>query len=267
MRLLFLMLLLANVAYVAWELYYPKTNQHPVVTQDPGVKRLVLLSELPKAPKALPQQEIKAPAQVVVTDKPKAEPMAEKTPEHKPAETPQAEPVKKANTPTPAPTSPPAPPKLVQPAFACYTLGPFRHLADLRKLTRRMHEYVAEASYRSHEEREQSVYWVYLPQQKSYEVAKALGEKLKSKNIRDFYVIPKGDQANTVSLGYFKDNKGALRVQKKAKAAGFPAEIQPIFKTYTVYWLDYRVRTDSNIPADVLDLSKLPNVSRLDRSC
>jgi len=111
------------------------------------------------------------------------------------------------------------------------------------------------------------MYWVYLPQQKSHEAANALAARLKRKNIRDYYVVPKGDQANAISLGYFKEKKGALKVQKKAKVAGIPARIDPVFKTYTIYWLDYRVKTDRTIPQTVLNLSSMPGVSRLDRSC
>jgi hypothetical protein len=126
---------------------------------------------------------------------------------------------------------------------------------------------VVEASYRSHEEREQSMYWVYLPRQKSHEKARLLAARLKSKNIRDYYVVPKGDQANAISLGHFKEKKGALRRQKKVKAAGFSAQIDPVFKTYTIYWLDYRVKTDRTIPQTVLNLANMPGVSRLERSC
>ncbi len=251
MRWIFLLLLAANIGYVAWELKHPEPHRH-VVSDDPNVPKLVLLSELDKT------------AQSSLAKSDTATKAAQAKPESKSTKAPEPVVADKEQTPLPAP---PETRKPVPPSFACYTLGPFRDIADLRKLTRDIRDYVAEASFRSHEEREQSMYWVYLPPQKSHEAANALAASLKRKNIRDYYVVPKGDQANAISLGHFKEKNGALQVQKKAKAAGFPARIEPVFKTYTIYWLDYRVKADRTIPQTVLNLSNMPGVSRLERSC
>ena len=259
MRWLFLLLLAANIGYVAWELKHPETHGRPIVSDDPNVPKLVLLSELKHAAPSSP--ETSAATKAVAGQKTRAPDTKPESKTEKAAEPALAEKTKSPPAASPRP-EPPA-----QPSFACYTLGPFRDIVDLRKLTRNIHNYVVEASYRSHEEREQSMYWVYLPRQKSHEKARLLAARLKSKNIRDYYVVPKGDQANAISLGHFKEKKGALRRQKKVKAAGFSAQIDPVFKTYTIYWLDYRVKTDRTIPQTVLNLANMPGVSRLERSC
>ncbi|MCK4704449.1 MAG: hypothetical protein KAT90_03120, partial [Gammaproteobacteria bacterium] len=44
----------------------------------------------------------------------------------------------------------------------CFTLGPFRDLDKLRTVTRGIKEYVVDASYRIHQEKEQATFWVYL---------------------------------------------------------------------------------------------------------
>lgn len=268
MRWIFLLLLAANIGYVAWELKHPETHRRHLVQDNPNVPKLVLLSELeheappPPAKTGVAANEVVEQKTEAADTKPevqqdtKPESKAETTPESTPAE----------NTKTP-PAAPPEPKQPAQPSFACYTLGPFRDIVDLRKLTRDIRGYVVEASFRSHEEREQSMYWVYLPQQKSHEAANELATRLKLKNIRDFYVVNKGHDANAISLGHFKEKKGALRRQKIVKAAGFPAQIDPVFRTYTIYWLDYRVKTDRTIPQTVLNLSNMPGVSRLERSC
>ena len=44
----------------------------------------------------------------------------------------------------------------------CYTLGPFNELDKLRAVTRGIKKYVVAASYRSHQEKEPAMFWVYL---------------------------------------------------------------------------------------------------------
>jgi cell division septation protein DedD len=254
MRWIFLLLLTANIAYVAWELNQPGTHERQLVPEDPAVPKLVLLSELPQA----------APASPDATTTATQGEAEQKTTSPVQAEAENNQKTEKVEVPPPAQPEPKQP---VQPSFACYTLGPFRDIADLRKLTRDIHDYVVEASFRSHDEQEQSMYWVYLPRQKNHEAANALADRLKSKKIRDYYVVPKGDQANAISLGHFKEKERAQSLQKKVKAAGFPALMEPVFKTYTIYWLDYRVQTNRTIPSSALDLSNMPGVSRLDRDC
>jgi hypothetical protein len=43
---------------------------------------------------------------------------------------------------------------------ACHTLGPFRKLDRLRAFTRAIKDYVVDASFRSRDEQEQSMFWV-----------------------------------------------------------------------------------------------------------
>jgi hypothetical protein len=264
MRWIFLLLLAANIGYVAWELKHPETQRRHVVQDNPNVPKLVLLSELGHA---APFPSVKTDEATNAVAEQKAEAANTKPdtkPDSKTEKAPEPALAEKTKAPPAAPLEPKPPAKQ---SFACYTLGPFRDIVDLRKLTRDIRGYVVEASYRSHEEREQSMYWVYLPKQKSREAANALAASLKRKGIHDYYVVNKGDQANAISLGHFKEKKGALRRQKNVKAAGFSAQIDPVFKTYTIYWLDYRVKTDRTIPQTVLNLSNMPGVSRLERSC
>jgi len=54
MRWIFLLLLAANIGYVAWELKHPETHSRHVVQGDPNVPKLVLLSELDKTAQSSP---------------------------------------------------------------------------------------------------------------------------------------------------------------------------------------------------------------------
>lgn len=248
MRWLFLLMLALNLGYFGWEFSQSGARTSPaVVAADGKVPAIVLLSELEQDSSAVNTATASATA---ASSEPEAaaQPAAE-------APEPKSEPESTTAT-TTAP-----------PASACYTLGPFRDLADLRKLIRDIRDYVAAASFRSHEEREQSMYWVYLPPQADHEAAVALAAQLKAKKIRDYYVLNSGEQVNAISLGHFRDKNGALSVLAKARQAGFKPTMEPVFKNYTIYWLDYRVVDGKEIPNTVLDLSRLPNVSRLNRDC
>lgn len=249
MRWLFLLMLVLNIGYFGWEFNQSKARTSPVVvTADGKVPAIILLSELESGSEAAVNTDADAaPASATVAG---SEPETTTQPVVKVPE-PESE---------TAPVSAPS-------ASACYTLGPFRDLADLRKLIRDIRDYVAAASFRSHEEREQSMYWVHLPPQENHDAALALAAQLKAKKIRDYYVLNSGEQVNAISLGHFRDKNGALSVLAKVRQAGFAPVMEPVFKNYTIYWLDYRVVDGKEIPSTVLDLSRLPNVSRLNRDC
>jgi cell division septation protein DedD len=278
MRWIFLFMLAANIAYLGWELNQPAAHRPRAAHSDANVPKIVLLRELSDAASEAADVAEKAPAetaeeQTANNDTPTVQPEVqsqpkETTPEKIPdtAEAETQKPTAAAEVATPPDKLPESNTTAVA-RFACYTLGPFREIADLRKLIRDIREFVVEASFRSREEREQSMYWVYLPPEKSREAANALGAELKRKNIRDYYVVNSGEQVNAISLGHFREKAGALSLAQKVKRAGFTAQIDPVFKSYTIYWLDYQLQTDRAIPVSALDLSRLPNISRFDRNC
>jgi len=150
---------------------------------------------------------------------------------------------------------------------ACFTLGPFRELDTLRALTRNIKEYVDEVGFRSRDEKEPSLFWVYLPPLKNKVQAGKIGKQLKAKKIKDFYIIRSGEKKNGISLGQFRNKGGAYRLAKKVTKLGFNVEVEPLFKTYTLYWLDYRLVDGNSIP-DTLTAEYLAGkISRLSRSC
>jgi len=150
---------------------------------------------------------------------------------------------------------------------ACFTLGPFRKLDTLRALTRNIKEYVEEVGFRSRDEKEPSLFWVYLSPLKDKVQAGKVGKQLKAKKIKDFYIIRSGEKKNGISLGQFRNKDGAYRLAKKVTKLGFDVEVEPLFKTYTLYWLDYRLVDGNSIP-ETLTAEYLTNkISRLSRSC
>ena len=149
----------------------------------------------------------------------------------------------------------------------CYTLGPFRDMEKLRAVTRGIRKYVADASFRSHEEREQSMFWVYLKPAGGYSQAKALANKLKSKKVKDYFIISSEAKLNGVSLGHFREKNRAYAHAKHITSLGFEPEVEALFREYTIYWLDYEVISGETIPESILDKHLTGKINRLVRAC
>lgn len=149
----------------------------------------------------------------------------------------------------------------------CYTLGPFRNLEKLRSVTRDIKNHVVDASYRSHDEKEQSMFWVYLKPSKDYSTAKELGENLKEKKVRDYYIIKEGPKGNGVSLGHFREKNRAYAHAEDIKSMGFKPEVEAIFKDYTIYWLDYELAESKSTPGNMLEKHLTGKINHLVRDC
>jgi hypothetical protein len=156
-------------------------------------------------------------------------------------------------------------------SMSCFTLGPFRDLTRLRGLTREIKSYVTKADFRGREEKEQPLYWVYVKPEKNRAQAIKTGKRLKAGKIKDFYVIRDGEKINGLSLGYFRNKTSAYGLAKKVKRFGFDVIVEPVFKTYTIYWLDYQLAGGVIIPDSILEKytrpTKKQRVSRLPRDC
>ena len=149
----------------------------------------------------------------------------------------------------------------------CYTLGPFRDMEKLRAVTRGIKKYVADASYRSHEEREQAMFWVYLEPAGGYSQAKALAAKLKSKKVKDYFIVSSEEKLNGISLGHFREKNRAYAHAKHITSLGFKPEVEALFKEYTIFWLDYEVISGESIPESILDKHLTGKINRLVRAC
>lgn len=280
MRWFFLILLAVNILYVTWEL----KRERPVVSVTPTlpahVDRLVLLSEL--EPETAPQtslvqaiaedveQEQEALATAVVETQSQTETGesesggvastddADLAEAHTTAAEPQAK--TPADKPADLPVDEPA-------SDLCFTLGPFREMKTLRVVTREIKDYVVEASFRSRDEQEQSMFRVYLKPVGGKREAKALIKQLVSKNIRDYFIITDGPNKNGISLGYFSDKSRAQRHAERVRKSGFDAVLEPVFRSYTIYWLDYRIKAGNRIPQTIFDQHLNSTTQRFSRSC
>ncbi len=149
----------------------------------------------------------------------------------------------------------------------CFTLGPFRDLEKLRAVTRGIKKYVVAASFRSHEEREQERFWVYLPPASSFSEAKELVGNLKKMKVSDYFIVKSGPQINAISLGYFTEKKRAYAHAERMTKLGLKPEVEALFKNYTIYWLDYEIAAATSIPDSVLGKHITGKINHLIRDC
>ena len=292
MRWLFLFVLSLNLAYFAWQSTRPPADNYADVEPLKNVPPILLLSEV-----SMSQDEVEADSANMVVPAAKDMPVEGGKPEDKPAdaEVPvqqsnevssiaqaktevevstdtASQPAAATSTSEKAAQQPVVPaPIQSQADERCFTLGPFRDLDKLRSLTREIKSYVTEADFRGKEERGAAIYWVYLTPENSRSEAIATGKRLKSKKIKDFYIIRDGNKVNGISLGHFRNKAGAYGLAKKVTKLGFDVNVEPIFKTYTIYWLDYQLAEGVTIPGKIFDnyttnINK-DKVSRLKREC
>ena len=284
MRWFFILLLITNIGYVAWELNRDRSQPVATAALPKNVERIMLLSELEPEPEPDPgpaASDASVADELVEDDASSAAlaPSAELAEiSQRLAEAMEALPEdsgevvdstapggdvavdEAAEEAVETPVEKPA-------AERCYTLGPFREMNTLRVVTREIKDYVIEASFRSREEQEQSMFRVYLKPVGSKKEARALIKKLNSKKIRDHFIITEGPLKNGISLGYFSDKKRAYKHAGRVRKHGFDAVIEPVFRTYTIYWLDYRIEAGNEIPKRIFDQHLDNTTQRLSRSC
>ena len=286
MRWLFLIVLSLNLAYIAWQTLKPDENLYAYVAPLKNVRPIVLLRELPPQQvqvidSASQQQEtvekVNADSLVVAENKTIEQEKVELISEVVAEEVSAAEikPVVADITEKLALDAVKAGSiaSSVRPISEsmCYTLGPFRNLDELRSFTREIKSYVVGADFRGKEEKEQSLFWVYVQPETSKRKAIATGKRLKEKKIKDFYLIREGEKIHGISLGHFRNKSGAYGLAKKVQKLGFDVQVEPVFKTYTVYWLDYQLASGASIPQSVFDnqikVGQKDKVSLLSRDC
>ena len=240
MRWFFLFLVVLNIAYIGWGLSGSSSEVYSVRPMPKGIPSIALLSELGTASRvseADAEQKKAGKKPVVVAAAGQGDPASTEKQDVSAKED------------------------------RCYTLGPFRELIDLRDFTRAIKNYVKSASFRSRDEKEQTIFWVYLKPASSPEEASALSQRLTHMKVKDHYVIKTGQQINGISLGHFKEKNRAYTHSASIRELGFSPVVEPVFKDYTLYWLDYRVAPEKSVPADVFKKHLTEKINQLQRQC
>ncbi len=185
MRWLFLLLLLANAGYFAWQALKAPMPE-PTRSTAPAAQGLALLSEL---------SEGEHPALRAATPPPTVEPEEEVTAEER-IESVAVEPEVQPE---------PEPPR------QCLELKGFEKPSEAESLLKAMLGEGMQLEARGDELVPRSNYWVLIPPFKTRAEAEVVIKQLKGRKLRDFYRVRSGESANAISLGVFSSKDAAER--------------------------------------------------------
>jgi hypothetical protein len=211
LRLLFLSLLLLNVAFFAWhylQLENDHVRQEKEVQMDDTVDRLVLANELENqqdSPSRLLHEKSRVPAPVI-----------------------------------PQQTAPVV-------TFICYTVGPFKEMSIAEEAASLLRDADANTTIRKTDHRIHNGYWVRLSIENRLSRAQETVDELNTRRISDVAVIRLDDGRYTVSLGVFSEEPRARRRQAQFESMGYTPIIVDRFKVTAEFWID--VKADTSSPA------------------
>jgi cell division septation protein DedD len=120
----------------------------------------------------------------------------------------------------------------------CYAFGPFADAAALDAARVRLQPQVLRLHVRQAPAATRG--WrVWLPSLADRAAAQAMVARITTAGFQDYYVVPGGNEANSIALGRFGNEDAARRRQKALQDAGFPAQAEALpAGTDTVQWLD-----------------------------
>lgn len=236
MRLIFALLLLANLAFFAWW-YWLERPAAPPVAADPGVPVLRLYGELDQDQRA-----------ALTGRQPAVEGGPAEAAGLPPAEdAPGIQEVLKAET-RPAAQA------------VCASLGPFHAPEQAASAATRMRRLGYAPRLRSTGGQLRSGYWVYLPPYPSRDAAERVAGQLRARGVEDLYIVGGAENRNAISLGLFSTPERADRRAAQIGRLGFTPQIAERFRDATVYWLDYREAPDEPLDPAELELAGLDSV-------
>jgi hypothetical protein len=247
MRNLFLALVLANLAFAAWDAWFSPAVVTPSVSDVPTI---MLASEFPVA-----EEEVAAPPVVAA----ELESLASA-----PVPPPEAD-----NAALDAATEPEAPagdtvdvvevtPPVVTAAGAddaprvCVSVGPFRELSQAAAAAANLRGAGLEPVQRVGEGDIWVGYWVYLAAIPTLADAETILARLKANRITEAYVIPSSDSGTLISLGVFTEVARAGNRLNAARELGYEATISDRTRRGTVYWVDVKLALGQTLDFDAL---------------
>lgn len=189
-RALIVLLLVLNAGVATWWALRPNAPSSKPVTSHAGVPRLQLLHE-PAAPSHNPPAVVATAGRATTVAASDVEALA-----------PVAE-------------------------HRCHTFGPFKDLATLSGAQMALQSHVFHLQVRpvatsAHGWR------VWLPPLPDHDAAQAMATRIAGAGFKDYYIVGKGDEANSIALGRFGNEDAARRQQSALVSAGIPAKVDAI---------------------------------------
>lgn len=151
----------------------------------------------------------------------------------------------------------------------CFSLGPFETVEQTEATAGRLRSWNVDSWQRKSKEAKRKGYWVLLPPLSSRAEARAVVEKLKARNIHDYFLIATSDKANGISLGVFSKFESARRRINQMNRLGFRPELEEVKLSAVEYWLDWLRDEGESLSAGQLKQlqQEQPGLRQIERSC
>ena len=133
----------------------------------------------------------------------------------------------------------------------CFRVGPINEASDVKAIRAWFAAKSIGVAEREGKRREVSRYWVHLPRFPDAKTAKAVYKQLESNGLEDMHVIRRGNMANTLSLGVYKQRDSMERRVKRLTELGHKPVVTGRFKSVRATWLDGTIATPVALPHDV----------------
>lgn len=218
MKILFFLMLTANVALFMWEykagaLTPISTNEIPTPNTLINQDSILLLSELNNvSPEAAPV-DIPAPASIETEDKPDASLSTDSNDEL--SEPTDAEHIDDND----------AKPLL------CYEIGPFANEKAYQKAISLLSDTNSTITPLSKDDQVANKYMVYYPAAETPAQSQANLQMLKNQGFHDLWLLNSGKEQGQISLGVFSTEERALTMKNRMLAQGLKAEVKLRYKT------------------------------------
>ena len=213
MRNVFFALVLANLGFAAWAAWYAKPQTSSGFVANPRIPGITLISELEEA--AL--ETIEELSEVV--SEPDPQPIAV---------------VETADT------------------QRCVSVGPFEELAQASAAQAALREAGFAPSQRVVDGEVWVGYWVYLPGIATRDEASEILGQLHANDISDSYIVPGGEESQTISLGVFSEISRAGSIREQVRELGYDPTVADRSRSATLYWIDVLASSDADIELEAL---------------
>ncbi len=213
MRNLFFALILANLGFAAWAAWYAEPRTSGELVTNPSIPQITLVSELAE------------------TDLESIEEVSEAAPE---------------------PTPPPVPVADTADAQTCISVGPFEELAQASAAQATLRDAGFAPTQRVVDGDVWVGYWVHLPGIATRGEANEILGQLHANDISDSYIVPGGEESQTISLGVFSEIGRAGSVREQVRELGYDPAVADRSRSATLYWIDVLASSETEIELDAL---------------
>lgn len=220
-RALIVLLIVLNLGVAVW--WAARSDPAPVAPQvrDDRTPRLQLLSEVPRNALAKP--------------KPKPKPAS--------ASAPGQEAVAATGTTATTP--------LAAADLRCHAFGPFDDAAAVEAARKRLQPQVSRLHVRRTTTPADGNWRVWLPPLADRPAAQAMAERIAAAGFGDYYIVPGGEEANSIALGLYGSEASARRREAALHAGGFAdARAQPMGAPVAQTWIDVAAGTAFDASAE-----------------